>query len=206
MGQVNCIFLKDKLKSADTASQKSTASPCKRPVSLPLVTENRVALSACGLLRLCACVLWPPNQLLSIALLSCSAYVVQCLRRVVLTSCSAYVVSGSLRRRGPQRARLPALHCLPQWVSDAPKRLSLCSWSVFTDPRSVLPAGPRSVNAMLLTCQGTRNTQRELCSAPLKPVQNRLSDPDSPVSSLRVFSRPSTDISTRISGVEGIHS
>ena len=89
MGQVNCIFLKDKLKSADTASQKSTASPCKRPVSLPLVTENRVALSACGLLRLCACVLWPPNQLLSIALLSCSAYVVQCLRRVVLTSCPA---------------------------------------------------------------------------------------------------------------------
>ena len=43
MGQVNWIFLKDTLKSADMANQKSNAFMYKWPVNLLLVKENLVS-------------------------------------------------------------------------------------------------------------------------------------------------------------------
>lgn len=43
MGQVNWIFSKDELKSADVASQKSTAFTRKCPVSLLLLNEDRAS-------------------------------------------------------------------------------------------------------------------------------------------------------------------
>ena len=53
MGQVNWIFSKDELKSADTASQKSTAFMRKCPVSLLLLNEDRASYFSAQRLSLC---------------------------------------------------------------------------------------------------------------------------------------------------------